>query len=120
MTRSLTPRQQAALEFIASYQATHKGRSPSMREIATALSVNSMSHVSNLLWRLHEKAFVRMRYGGKRSIEVLQLPADFVSPVVELAICELVTSKGPEAAESTIRTMIGHMAAGLPAPTEAQ
>ena len=68
MTTELTARQREVLEFIKANMAYY---SPSVREIAAALSIRSPNAVTNHLVALERKGAIRRRPGEHRNIEVL-------------------------------------------------
>lgn len=68
MTTELTARQREVLEFIKANTAYY---SPSVREIAAALSIRSPNAVTNHLVALEKKGAIRRRPGEHRNIEVV-------------------------------------------------
>jgi SOS-response transcriptional repressor LexA len=72
--RSTLGRQRAAMRFIHGYQLAH-GFSPSFREIAAALGVDSKSIVSHVLDDLEKAGALRRLPQHHRAIELLDVPA---------------------------------------------
>ena len=95
----LTTRQQQVLNFVKDWTETH-GYPPSVREIAAALGLRSVSTVHKHLKALETKGFLRRLYNKPRAIEVL---AD--SPTVN----------PPSSDQSVVPVpILGRVAAGLP------
>jgi repressor LexA len=74
MPISLTPKQAAALRFIAGYLQA-KDYSPSFDEIRIGLGMRSKHSVAELLDGLEERCAIRRLHSRARSIQVLSLPA---------------------------------------------
>lgn len=66
---SPTKRQLEALRFIRGYQQA-KGRSPSLREIASGTGAKAVSGVFNLLLGLEERALIYRPSGAHRTIHI--------------------------------------------------
>lgn len=74
-TTIMTHRAQAALKFIIAYKKEHDGNSPTIREIGSAISVDSTSLVDYYLTALEQNGYIRRvghgDDGRSRSIEVV-------------------------------------------------
>lgn len=69
----LTKRQRECLLFIQDHQANHGGVSPSVREIAAAMSKTAcIGAAGNLLRGLEARGFIRRLPRRARAIEVLR------------------------------------------------
>lgn len=69
----LTKRQRECLLFIQDHQADHGGVSPSVREIAAAMSETAcIETANNLLRGLEARGFIRRLPRRARAIEVLR------------------------------------------------
>lgn len=70
----LTPRQEQTLSFIKTYQRSNGGVSPSVKDIAAGLLLqsNSVNTVHRMLCALEEKGFIRRLANRARAIEVLE------------------------------------------------
>jgi SOS-response transcriptional repressor LexA len=69
----LTPQQNRALSFIASYTETC-GSSPSYQTIAANLGLNSKSGVHRLVTGLEERGYIKRLPFRRHAIEVLKMP----------------------------------------------
>ena len=99
----LTARQQAIFDFIAA-SVESRGYPPSMREIADAVNMASLSSVTHQLGRLEELGYIRRHPNRSRSLEVLTQPehsptADFVPLDTD---------------DSVSVPLVGQIAAGVP------
>lgn len=65
-----TPRQQHLLRYIAGYQQAHGGISPSVRECAAALDINT-SNAFRMLLCLEERGQIRRLPGKCRTIKLI-------------------------------------------------
>lgn len=70
----LTHRQVACLNYIADYQRSTGGASPSQREIKDGLGVKSASSLHRLLVDLEDRGFIRRLKHKSRSIEIVRMP----------------------------------------------
>lgn len=66
----LYPRERQTLEYIAQF-IQRFGYAPTLKEIGTALSMNSVATVHELLERLRQKGFIRKLDGTARGIEIV-------------------------------------------------
>ena len=66
MTSDLTERQKSVLDFIISFQKAHR-MSPTVREIAAHLGLNSPGGIHRILTILKDKGYVIAEAGKKRS-----------------------------------------------------
>lgn len=76
--RDLTERQAEILAFIRNEVRT-KGRPPSMREIGKEFGIRSTNGVSDHLWALEKKGFIR-RLKGQRNIAIVETVAVGTQP----------------------------------------
>lgn len=67
----MTKRQAETLAFVVAYQAGNGGASPSLDEIASALSIKARSRAHYLLRGLEDRGIIKRGYGKVRAIEVL-------------------------------------------------
>lgn len=66
----LTPKQKAALDFLAAYQREH-GMAPSYEEFRRALGLASKGSVNRLLILLEERGHIRRLPDRARAIEII-------------------------------------------------
>jgi SOS-response transcriptional repressor LexA len=66
---SLTPRQAQAFEAIKAFNAAH-GRTPTFRELANALGLNSLSSIRRLLDGLQERGYITRMLRRAHSITI--------------------------------------------------
>ncbi len=72
MKNKLTKKQALIIEFITEY-TNRQGKSPSFREIGTALGLSSVSAVAEHIDNLVAKGALRKIPGAARSLEVVDL-----------------------------------------------
>lgn len=73
----LTERQACVLRYIATYQQSNGGVSPSYDEIAAAVGFKSKGNLHATMTKLAARGFVRRLHNRSRAIEVLRLaPAE--------------------------------------------
>ncbi len=94
MAVTLYKRQRQIVDFIAQY-IQRNGYSPTLREIADAIGVNSLATVHEHLQALERKRIIRKHEGSARGIELIDRTFIKVSESVDLPI-------------------LGYIAAGLP------
>ncbi len=70
----LTKRMADTLYFIADYQATHDGVSPSLDDIAAGIGIKSKSSAHRMIHELEARGFIRQMPHHARSLEILRLP----------------------------------------------
>lgn len=62
---------EAVWKYLCGYMVEHKGRPPSVREIALAMGGRSLGSVSKALSGLHVQGKIRYNYGTHRHIEIV-------------------------------------------------
>lgn len=97
----ITRRQAALLAFVRDYGATHDGASPSYREIATALGLQSKSRVSALVARLVERGYLHRIPRQARSLEVIDHSLSSLA-MLQAAVARLVDEQGFHAAAACL------------------
>jgi repressor LexA len=95
---SLTPRQQALLDFIRSFLAK-QGYAPSLQEMAEALKVSSLQGVKDHLKALERKGCLRLIPGRRRAIELI---AEHLPPPNSVPIVGRVAAGTPLLAEENL------------------
>ena len=80
MPMGLTQRQRDTLEFIASYQVSHGGLSPSFDEIMNGIALKGKSGVQRLVVGLQDRGYIRYLPNKARSITILQHPTFTLPP----------------------------------------
>ena len=104
----LSPRQQQVLRCIIEWVHTH-GYPPSMREIADACGMASLSSVNHQLSRLSELGYITRTSGRSRSIELTNEYAGLAEPV-----------SVDDTEEAVAVPLVGQIAAGIPITAEQQ
>ena len=66
---ALTKRQAEIRDFVLNFQS-HKGYSPSYKEIGAGVGLSSLATIHAHIQKLQQRGAIRMRPGKKRGIEV--------------------------------------------------
>lgn len=77
---ALTDRQQALLDYLASF-AAKRGYAPTLQEIAQAFGFSSLQGVKDHLKALERKGYVRRWPGRRRAIELVGKPKPFTNGI---------------------------------------
>lgn len=80
----MTPRQRDLLVFIASYQQSTGGVSPTFDEMAAYLRLRSKSGVMRILEALERDGFISRKAKRQRAIEVLREPVEAHGNVIPI------------------------------------
>lgn len=94
MAVTLYKRQRQIVDFISQYIQTH-GYSPTLSEIADAISVSSLATVHEHLQALIKKKIIRKYEGAVRGIELLDKTIGQIVNVVELPILGFIAAGKP-------------------------
>jgi len=108
----ITPKKQKILTYIQEYTAKH-GYSPSLREIAKKLKLNSIATVHQHLIELKKMGLIRKGFNKVRDLQIKHIPAGaLITPLqespstIELPIAGLITAGAPiEAIEERTETI---------------
>ena len=94
-TTSLTPKQIETLEFIRTYTAKN-GAAPTLKEIASALNLDSLRSVTQRIEALERKGFIRRDRFQHRSLSIVEPSSLSVSGTIQVPV---IASAGCDAAE---------------------
>ena len=90
----LTNRQKDVLDYIKSYVATH-GYPPAVREIGTALGLNSPATIQSHINALESKGYIKKTNSKYRSLEIVGNNEYINEDVVEVPLLGKVTAGSP-------------------------
>ena len=94
MPATLYRRQRQIVDFIGQY-IQKNGYSPTLKEIAAALSVSSLATIHEHLQALVKKGVIKKFEGAVRGIEVLDRKMSHLLPGVELPILGFIAAGRP-------------------------
>ena len=90
----LYTRQKQILDFISQYIQQH-GYSPTLKEIAAAMSLKSLATVHEHLSALAKKGLIKRRDGATRGIEIIEQNRPDVAEGLELAVLGFIAAGQP-------------------------
>ncbi|MDA8010081.1 MAG: transcriptional repressor LexA, partial [Alphaproteobacteria bacterium] len=111
----LTPKQHRLLLYI-SEEVKKNGYAPSYDEMRDALNLRSKSGIHRLIASLEERRFIRRLPHKARAIEIMRLPGDDPSPVVDSRRLRplSIAPRGEAGGEVVSLPLFGVIAAGTP------
>jgi len=90
----LYPRQRQILSFISQY-IQRWGHSPTLKEIAESLGINSLATVCEQLASMEEKGILKRTHGRKRGIEILVKYAEGTKNEISLPVLGFIAAGKP-------------------------
>ena len=79
--KSLTSKQQFALDFVSRYIAQN-GYGPTVREVRSAMGVTSTNTAAKMLGHLEKRGCITKRYRGVRAIRITEEVQDDARPTL--------------------------------------